>query len=278
MTYAAKELSAHDSEPYRLYEFQNGDSIWRYTSREYEVVVGDSVFTPEQIDSGDVQNSAELEKQGFKVTVPYSNNVAKMFQFYPSTAVTTLKVWEYHIGEAENTLVWVGRVLSAEYLGTKSELRCEPLTTAMRRNGLNRMFQRPCPHILYGQELGSCGVNKGTHKVTAPVLGVDGLSVIVDAALEADYFAGGMLSWESVAGVQWRFILLNSANILSINFPTMPSGDVYGRSLEVGAILSLYPGCNHTMTHCRDRFNNLDNYGGQPYTPWDNPFDGAVIY
>lgn len=35
-------------------------------------------------------------------------------------------------------------------------------------------------------------------------------------------------------------------------------------------------GCPHNTGACNDRFNNIANYGGSPYTPNINPFERDI--
>jgi len=34
------------------------------------------------------------------------------------------------------------------------------------------------------------------------------------------------------------------------------------RSIEVGADIKVYPGCNHNSDTCANKFTNIDNFGG----------------
>jgi hypothetical protein len=168
----------------------------------------------------------------------------------------------------------MGRVLNSEFLGATSELHCEPVLTSVQRNGLRSYYQRQCPHILYESP---CNVNKENFKSIVVVTSVAGLDVGVTGTLEVDKFAGGMMSWNSPAGLQWRTITGNVANSVKVNFPFMPITDKFGRSLVNGTSITLYPGCQHTVTDCTNRFNNLANYGGFPFIPIDNPFTTTLF-
>jgi uncharacterized phage protein (TIGR02218 family) len=45
-----------------------------------------------------------------------------------------------------------------------------------------------------------------------------------------------------------------------------------------GDVLSLYPGCDHSMATCISKFNNLVNYGGFPYMTQKNPWSNVSIF
>ena len=52
---------------------------------------------------------------------------------------------------------------------------------------------------------------------------------------------------------------------------------------EVARLTILYPvtlvaGCDHSMAVCAGRFDKLDNYGGFPFIPPKNPFDGTPVF
>ena len=48
--------------------------------------------------------------------------------------------------------------------------------------------------------------------------------------------------------------------------------------LLTGAAITLYPGCDHTRATCAAKFANLDNFGGFPWIPTRNPFDGGSLF
>lgn len=94
-----------------------------------------------------------------------------------------------------------------------------------------------------------------------------------------NYFAGGMMSWTVAGkGKQWRFIGSSHDFNFTVNLPFKSGNDDLGRHLPSGQEIQVYPGCQHTLTICKTRFNNLSNYGGQPFIPLDNPFSSGSLY
>ena len=275
MSYDLKESSAFDGNPVELYEFRNGNNTWRFTSADETITYLGNDYVPEQVQRNETHETQELNKLTLKVTLPRTNVVATMFQFYPPTDVTSITILRLHRDDGNAIIQWMGRVLNSEYTGVTVELHCEPITTSVRRLGLRRYYQRQCPHALYGAQ---CKVNKDAHKTIANVVSIDALKINVSQTLTVNAFAGGMLSWVSFTGIQWRFITGNSANSISVNLPFPPDTDVYGRGLPAGTELSVYPGCQHTMTDCISIFNNLANYGGFPFIPITNPFNLQTLY
>ena len=42
--------------------------------------------------------------------------------------------------------------------------------------------------------------------------------------------------------------------------------------------VTLYPGCDHTLTTCDTAFSNSLNYGGFPAIPQKNPWAGDPVF
>lgn len=45
--------------------------------------------------------------------------------------------------------------------------------------------------------------------------------------------------------------------------------------LTAGKQVEVYPGCDHTLATCRDKFGNHINFGGFPWIPGRNPFTSS---
>lgn len=48
--------------------------------------------------------------------------------------------------------------------------------------------------------------------------------------------------------------------------------------LPAGTVVATYPGDDHTLTTCDQKFNNAVNYGGDPFIPQKNPMGSDPIY
>jgi len=70
-----------------------------------------------------------------------------------------------------------------------------------------------------------------------------------------------------------RFIASHSSGTLTL----MQASNSLSAAIEGGPqSVTLYPGCSHTIADCRDKFNNLVNFGGFPWIPSKNPFNNSV--
>jgi len=270
MTYSVLEASAYSGAPVELYEFNRGVDYWRFTSADEDQTWNGQTFVRAALTRSTLDESSEMNKINLEITLSRDNAVADLFRLYPPGDVVTVKIWRRHRGDADAVLVWIGRVLNCEWRGGEAFLHSEPAYTSIRRNALRRHYQRQCPHVLYGA---ACGINRALFKVAGTVAAIGGNTVQVNAAGgRADgYFAGGFLAWNSAAGVSDNRMVTGHAGVtLTLAAPIV--------GLAVGDTVDLYPGCDHTLSTCKNTFANTLNYGGWPYIPLKNPFNLQTLY
>lgn len=269
MTYAAIETSAQDGAPVELYRFTMGAAEWFYTSSEADVEYDGETWLSRPITRNSLAQSPERIRNNLQLQVPRTLEVAEIFRVSPPSDIVAVTLLRYHRGDAESVVLWMGRLLSVAFKQATADLSCEPVSTSARRTGLRRLYQRQCPHVLYSS---ACGVMKIYHAWSTTVTGINGVNIDV-ASLEDKPYAGGYIEFDNgEAGIERRFIrsaaVTGTGLVLSHALPT----------LEVGSSITVFPGCDHTTATCRDVFNNLPNYGGFPYIPQKNPFDGNPVY
>lgn len=272
MTYSAIEASSADGSPVELYTFARGLVTWRYTSAQRDIEYEDALYEARVMDRDAVELSTDAPRSAITVRAQRDIEVAELLRITPPTDVITLTIRQLHLTDpdAQAVVVWQGRVLSASWSGPQVSLRCEPVYTSIRRPGLRRLYQRQCPHVLYGPD---CGVLRGAYARSGTVSAVSGTVLTIDeAASQPDgYYAGGMLTWEESPGVAIRRMIVGHEGA-SITLTLAIPG------LAAGAQVELLPGCDHTLATCDQRFSNAHNYGGFPWIPQRNPFGSDPIY
>jgi len=82
--------------------------------------------------------------------------------------------------------------------------------------------------------------------------------------------AGGVIQ----VGSARRMITAHAGNTITIS-RKFGSEVIAGSG---GSVYSAWPGCDHTPTVCRSKFDNIINYGGQQHLPVKNPYKGNLIY
>jgi uncharacterized phage protein (TIGR02218 family) len=162
--------------------------------------------------------------------------------------------------------------------GDAVTIECENIFTSLRRPGVRARYQKKCRHALYQR---GCNLNDYDFAVVATATAVDGSVITVpdladsnfDSNTQGDgYFTGGMI--ETATGFM-RYIIDHTGDQLTLITPLSElTEDVNDSSGD--AVVTLYPGCDHTRGTCKDKFNNLVNYGGFPWIPGKNPFGNNV--
>lgn len=268
MTYEAREESVQDGAPVELYEFARNAKIWRYTSAGQDIGDSSETWVSAPITRTAVETNTEQARNALKLTVPRNLEVAYLFRISPPTDVIALTVRRFHRGEPDDTAaIWLGRVLNVSFEGARAIMNCEPVSASIKRQGLRRLYQMQCPHVLYGP---GCTVDKEAHKIDTTVSSISGVTVTVGALLSKPY-AGGFIQYEDADGnFETRFIRSFSGTTLTLNFPF--------NGLAPSDPVTVFPGCDHTMETCDSEYSNINNYGGMPFFGTKNPFDGTPIY
>lgn len=270
MTYDTFETSIQAGAPVELYEFARGSQLFRYTSADADFTLLGDTYTRETLQRSAIETSAERARNAISITCRREFAIADLFRIAPPSDVVAVTIRRVHRGDTDPAVIWMGRVLNCEWAGAAAKLNCEPVSTSLKRPGLRRLYQRNCPHVLYGQGLGQCNVNRATHSTVTTVTAISGLTLSV-AALAAKPYAGGFVEWEVATGViERRFITGFSGLTLTLSQAF--------QGIEVGDTVTVSPGCNHTTAVCDGTYDNLPNYGGMPFIPAKNPFDGTPVY
>src|SRR5690606_31920067 len=151
VSYSSREISVDAASPVELYEFRRGSGVWRYTSASEDIVYDAFTFTAVPLARSGIEQTNETGRAGLRVTLPRYADVVQGFVATPPSEVTLLTVRRQHRLDNETAVVWMGRVLNAEWRGSKVELNCEPVYTSLQRTGLRQLTQRNCPQVLSGE-------------------------------------------------------------------------------------------------------------------------------
>ena len=268
MTYAATETSNQSGRPVELYEFTYGATVYRYTSADGDVTYGGNTYTAVPIARGAVEATNEVARLALEITCTRDLPVLDLFAVSPPEEVVLVTLRRLHAGDGEAIIMWMGRILNVTLNNASAEVHCESVYTSLKRVGLRRLYQKSCPHVVYGP---GCALNRATYKATKTVSTVVGTTITVGSIGVADgYYAGGYIEWTSGGVSHRRAIHSQTGGALVVSF-SIPG-------IAASASVDLYPGCDHTLATCASKFSNSLNYGGMPYFPNKNPFAGVAIY
>lgn len=281
MTFSFDDLEAsnYGGQPVLLYEFLRSSGgtnyYWRYCSANVDFEYLGNTFVATAISDAGITQSGEAVATVFTVTMPITESFPQMFRTagsVPSDQVW-LTVFRAHFGNPDDgRVVWKGTVASMSQVDNiKVQLSCNVLTASFKRPGLRLAWSRTCPHVLYDSQ---CQKNREDLRISAVVSAIDGIDVqAAEFASQPDgWWSGGFIEWAvSDSGfIERRWIKNHVGDVIAL------SGSTFG--MAVGDTINVFAGCDHLLTTCSVKHNNLTHNGGFSNMPGKSPFSGDPVF
>ena len=282
MTLISREYGEDTGSPISLLRFESEglDAPILWTDVAFPVTHQGATYKPESVRVGNITTGDALEKAQLELEVPTDSEVPMLFRYYPFGGVLQLTILYGHDGDPANEFVaiWSGRVLQVSHKDDQGTaiLDCEPISTALRRAGLRRNYQRMCQHALYGPK---CKVNKAAHALTTSIIRSENGKITVSEPANFSLFQGGSVEW--VRKIPGQIPVRDSRMITNV---VLRNGNMEVTTLSpvigaiVGDTVTMHHGCNHSLETCGAVFQNAPNFGGMPWIPLDNPAGGTNVY
>ena len=277
MSYEDDEISEEDSQPRDAFEFTYAGVTIRLTSGVQDIVVNGNTYTAGTIRREDVSPSSIATARELQVSMPVT---AQLPQRYLANSTPprriTCTVLRYQKRSGEYEQLWSGYVTSmsidrhiARFLiPARSQAAYQRLLPVVSAG-------KNCPHVLY--EAG-CNLNPTAFTVSRTVSAVG--SIIFGGGLRRITLSSapgpdGWAKWGELvhsASGERMTIQEQTGSIVWLQRP------IYG--LVQGDTVLVRAGCKHDIETCFSKFNNKENFGGQPHAPQNNPFipNGYGIY
>lgn len=241
MTFEARELSEELGEPILLATFALGEKLWRFVRADQDVLHDGNTYlcTPGGIEPTRFHDSTETRKNDVTLTVDRSFPIAELWRMSPPAGIVAVRLVEIHAGEVDDAVSWLGHVSNVSWKGeARAEITMSPGSMAMRTNGLRRLWQKNCSHVLYGPK---CRLSRVGEPVPGTLTAVDDAELV---ALEFDGafdLAGGRITWEDDDTVPHSALILTHDG----DTITLAAGDA---TLEVGRSVVVYPVLHQVRT------------------------------
>lgn len=254
-----------------FYDFARGVKHFRYVTENQPLVYQGQSYTYANIKRSGLAESGDLTRNVLDLSVPTD---LPLLDLYRGTApMQDLDVTLFRQRKSDGVVetCWVGVIGSVEWATNKAIIHGLPPMASLRGLGLKRNWQKGCPHDTYSVGPGLCNVDRETMRVDATIISSAGLTVTAAAwGTKPDgWFSGGWIEW-SVAGViERRPIVSHVGTTLTLMRPAL---------VPDGTVVASYPGDDHTLATCANKFHNDINYGGDPFIPEKNPFGADPIY
>lgn len=268
--YNTYELSTMDSEPIELYKFQtfNVDNTvtreWYYCNNFEDIDYGGNTYLAMQIKRSKIEQSGNPDENQLTITINSSARIVD--DNIISYADENIKVTVYRQQQLTYTnTIFTGYLVEFKIGELTSQLGCDSGLSTTRRPVLFYIYSQQCGVPLYSTQ---CGVVKETFKDEATCIGISGTTLYFEGSNteESGFYKAGII--ETTDG-QMRTIQAHYGNRVILLRPF--------RDINVGDVIYLYRGCDHTKESCADIFNNILNYKGFPFMPDRSPFTGNGV-
>jgi len=279
MTYASIEKSQQGGLPVEFYEFWIGTTFYRYTSSSRDETFLGETYTSIVISRTGPETSRESRKADLTITVPVGTEAISQFKVYYPDETMNVRIRRAHRDSngdpdaAAYITFWIGRIKLVEFGQEYAKITCDPLEAAIDNMILRYKYQRQCNHDLYGT---FCGVDRTAYATTVSVVSMAGSTYVVTGTEFADKQSaawpnGGADWWvagEAIVGGARRMITATTPTTLTLTSPISGIGP--------GTVITVYAGCEKSVSTCKEKFNNVANFGGFPYVPGANIFESGV--
>ena len=268
MTFDTDEKSVADSRPIELYDFITPTVTYRYVSnygRVYSYLGND--YAPLPIERDVVVTTMvanDIPEVLIKMPASSAFVLENAFGLQPRTIAVVITRVQQLSGAALQW--WSGVVGAFTVEGRLANIRSpstadDPLKTSVP----GVVLQGLCNHTLYDSR---CTVLRILFDQAATVVSFSGRQLIVST------IGGNPDQWFKAGEVVRT--LDGERRLVTSQVGTTLDLSLGFRALAPGDALTMFAGCDHTVLTCRDKFNNVDNFGGHPYVPITNPFKSGL--
>lgn len=270
-TVSIKELSNFGANPIEGFHFIGSFTNYDYTSAEKQIAINAITFEPlaglerSLIKSGH-QGSDDLV---LEVSMPIDTDIVSDNAFATMPPDLSLELYRSHRDidtVNEWILYWKGPVTSFKIDLDVCTMRVPSILSILLTGDIpNRYYQNTCNHILYDTR---CKVNPASFDFATTIDNISGRDLVVASAggNPTGFFNAGKAVLDNN---EERQIARHVGTSISLVYPFADAND--------GDNVTLFAGCNLSYsTDCLTKFNNQINFGGMPYIPKDNPFEGNL--
>lgn len=135
---------------------------------------------------------------------------------------------------------------------------------------VGRTYAPACDKVFGGQEYAGCKVGLAAITVTGSITHVTSGSIFRDSdrSEAEDYFGAGYISFTTGDNVGLKPLEIKSYAADG----TVTTFESAYYAVQVGDEYELVPGCRKRLSDCRDKWNNVLNFGGFPSVPTSSTY------
>lgn len=272
MAFDTFEEGLETSRPAELYTISVGSTVYLYTSAEDAITVGATTYQPlEGISRSSLSLGGPTDNVGgITITVPGTNAVAQQYVEGIPGQLATVEIDRYQRGDGSTARIFEGKIRAVTFTdgGFVASLEVLPSFEAVSREIPRFKFSSLCNHVLYDDRCQVDDTSASFRLSAAACTAVSGRTITVTGAdANGDgYYTGGFV--ENAAGDDRRLILEQTGTVLTLLLPFTTT--------PLGTNVTVLAGCDHTISTCESKFDNVINFGGFPFVPTKNIFSSGL--
>lgn len=253
-----------------LFDWSRGVQHWRYASGDRDEVFNSQTYQHAALKRSSLADTQEPAKNRLDVTAPLSLPLLELYAG-GSVPMEVIHLTVYQMRNNLVSIVWKGVLTNPTFSGRDVVLHHSPPSAAASALGMTQPWSKTCHKPLYSTGLGACNASRTAMRVDGTLTSVTGAVIQCAAAAGKPdgWFTRGWVQWQAGLATERRAIVNHVGDTLTLLMPM---------SAPVGTAVVLMPGCDQLATTCRDKFNNIVNYGGMAWLPDKNPFGTDPIY
>ena len=175
---------------------------------------------------------------------------------------------------------WTSPVVDEEPLGVailgKTTIKDNRYTIEMMmlvdalNQSVGQTYQPSCQKKFGGQEYAGCKIALAPITVTGTITTVTSNFIFRDSARTeaADYFASGTIAFTSGSNAGLKPLEIKSYLLDG----TIETYEAFHYPVSIGDTYTMIPGCRKRLEDCRDKWNNVVNFGGFSYVPTQSTY------
>lgn len=258
-TYSESESGVETGHPIELYTLELPTATYRMTSYGEDVEFDGETYEAIPIGRGSAEVVAVGQPRELTVTLPRDHEASLALLgsgIPPRTSILTI-TRTHDLSDSQQ--LWRGHVSSCSFESEYVRLRVpSAVEDAFKTRLPIAIAQRSCNHMLYDSGCGA-SPNNGANFVSTAMSAQSGTSITV-ASMSGKPDGWAQFGYiERTSDGERRSVLEHAGNILTLDVPF--GAFVAGQAVRVNR------GCAHTITACKDDFDNVLNFGGIPDMP-----------
>lgn len=251
--------------PAELYHIWWTSGGWRYTSHDQPISYGGYNYTPAALERGTIKYDSQFEVTTLEITA--GRIMQPVIKYIAQNPVEPFWIDIKRILQDANPMdaitIFIGQIKNVAIKGMAAQVSCVGFEYFLRQPIPTFRYQPQCNWTIFDSR---CGLDADAYKLST--------SATVDLTRKS-LWSGDLgeeeENWWVFGDILWqghrRMIIQQGIwdkNTIYLRYPIL---EINQSPIDI----DVWPGCDGCITTCRDKFNNVVNFGGHPYIPLDNP-------